>query len=86
MLHAHGSEAPIQGFLAIPAQGPVGVGDGILIGLPRRALGGGDGRQLEPGMIRQGGQKLLARHTGCTYHGDFLMTHCLPLCIPLIKN
>ena len=75
VLHGYFGEGRVQGFLAIPAEGAGGVGDGVLINLARRTLAGGQSHHLEPGMAREGGQELLARHPRGADDRDCFLFH-----------
>ena len=75
VLHFHLGELGAQGFLAVPAKGPMGVRNGVSIKFARRAFGCRQGHHLKLGVPRQGGQKLLARHARGSNDGYFFLFH-----------
>src|SRR6185295_11432453 len=60
-------------FRAPPPPGAaLGIAQGGAVGLARRSLRGGQGHDLEPGMLGEGEEKLLAGDAGRSHDGDTL--------------
>src|SRR5262249_33616110 len=58
-----------------PLPGAALVADGVAIRPPRGARGGGHGRHLEPGMVREGNQGFLTGDAGRTDDRDAPLAH-----------